>query len=180
MTKSLNHIALIVALGGGMAFAQGMGQQQPSGTTPPTLPSSQQQTPPTTDQSPNSPSSTSPSTAPDQTKDQGTMKTDKDDQNAKLPQTDAGPTSSASVKSSIESALKQDPSLASDNLKVKVSDKKVNLSGKVNTDDEKQKAEQIASTNAGGRTVDNHIKVTAKNSAPDKDKDKTKSQSNPY
>jgi hypothetical protein len=178
MKKSLIQIAMVVALGSGLALAQGMGQQQAPGTTPPTLPQSQQQTPPTTDQSPNSPSATSPSTAPDQgqpsTTDQksGSMS---GQNSAKLPQSDASASDSASIQSSIQSALQQDSTLANDKLKVKVTDKKVNLSGKVNSEEEKQKAEQIASSNAGGREVKDHIKV-AKSGAMDNDKDKDKNQ----
>jgi osmotically-inducible protein OsmY len=86
-----------------------------------------------------------------------------------MPQTQQPPTSdqgktpaasSTGVQSDIESALQKDPTLASSNVNVQVSDKGVELSGTVPTQDAKDAAEQIAKTHSGGLPVKNNIKVS--------------------
>lgn len=66
------------------------------------------------------------------------------------------------VQSDIQAALQKDPSLASSNVSVQVTDKNVELSGTVPTKDAKDTAEQIAKQHSGGLPVKNHIKVSAK------------------
>jgi osmotically-inducible protein OsmY len=71
-------------------------------------------------------------------------------------------TSTANVQSDIQSALQKDPSLASANISVQVSDAGIELSGTVPTKDAKDAAEQIAKSHSGGLDVKNNIKVTGK------------------
>lgn len=73
-------------------------------------------------------------------------------------------TSTADVQGDIQSALQKDPSLASANISVQVSDKGVELSGTVPTKDAKDAAEQIAKSHSGGLEVKNKIKVAEKTS----------------
>jgi hypothetical protein len=178
--KTLVRIALLMALGAGMALAQSTPQRSPAGT-PPTFPQSQQQpqTPPDQTQPGTQPStppdqtpqgSQQPSTAPDQTPQQQPSTTDS---GSKMPQNDtsAGMASSPNdVENSIETAIKQDPNLASSDVKVKVTDKKVELSGNVSSNDQKKAAEKIAKDNAGGRKVKDHIKVASNNQSNDQSK----------
>jgi hypothetical protein len=168
--KTLVRIALLVALGGGMALAQSMPQKSPAGT-PPTFPQSgqQPQTPPDQTQPGTQPStppdqtpqgSQQPSTAPDQTPQQQPSTSD----TGTKPQNDssAGMASSPNdLQNSIETAIKQDPNLASSNVQVKVTDKNIELSGDVSSKDQKKAAEKIAKDNAGGRKVKDHIKVAS-------------------
>jgi len=70
------------------------------------------------------------------------------------------PASSTGVQSDIQSALQKDPTLASSNVNVQVSDKDVELSGTVPSQDAKDAAEQIAKSHSGGLPVKNHIKVS--------------------
>ncbi len=167
--KTLVRIAMLVGLGAGMALAQSMPQRSPAGT-PPTFPQSQQQpqTPPDQTQPGTQPSTPSdqtpqgsqqPSTAPDQTPQQQPSTTDS---GSKMPQSDASAGMASSpndLENTIESAIKQDPNLASSEVKVKVTEKKVELSGNVSSKDQKKAAEKIAKDNAGGRKVKDHIKV---------------------
>lgn len=179
--KTLTRIAMLVAVCGGMALAQSMPQRSPA-STPPTFPQSQQQpqTPPDQTQPGTQPAtppdqtpqgSQQPSTAPDQTPQQQPSTSDP---GSKMPQNDtsAGMASSPNdVENSIETAIKQDPNLASSDVKVKVTDKKVELSGNVSSNDQKKAAEKLAKDNAGGRKVKNHIKV-ASNSMNNQDQSK--------
>lgn len=171
MRQHFYKLALIVVLGSGFAIAQGMPQQQ--------QPSSPQQ--PST----SSPSSTDqqPSTAPDQGKslpntDQSAPSTDqnKDNQGAKLPQSDAAPAAAANgdVQNNIQSAIQKDPTLASSNITVDVKNgKSVELMGTVPSKDAKDTAERIAKENAGGLKVKSHLKVAAASDTaqPKSDKD---------
>jgi len=68
--------------------------------------------------------------------------------------------SSTGVQGDIQSALQKDPTLASSNVNVQVSDKDVELSGTVPSQDAKDAAEQIAKSHSGGLPVKNHIKVS--------------------
>jgi osmotically-inducible protein OsmY len=74
--------------------------------------------------------------------------------------------SASSVQSDIQSALQKDPSLASANINVQVSDQGVDLTGTAPTKDAKDKAEQIATAHAGGLPVKNHIKVAGSTESP--------------
>lgn len=199
--KTLVRIALLVAMGSGLALAQSMPQKSPAGT-PPTFPQSQQQpqtqTPPDqtqpgtqpstpSDQTPQgsqqpstapdqTPQSTQPSTAPEQTPQQ---QPSTGDSGSKMPQNDASAGMASSpndVENSIDTAIKQDPNLASSDVKVKVTEKKVELSGNVSSNDQKKAAEKIAKDNAGGRKVKNHIKVASNN----QNNDQTKNPSSSY
>lgn len=199
--KTLVRIALLVAMGSGLALAQSMPQKSPAGT-PPTFPQSQQQpqTPPDQTQPGTQPSTPSdqapqgsqqPSTAPDQTPQSSQPSTAPDqtpqqqpstgDSGSKMPQNDASAGMASSpndVENSIETAIKQDPSLASSNVQVKVTDKKVELTGDVSSKDQKKAAEKIAKDNAGSRKVKNHIKV-ASNSMNSNDQSKNPGSSYP-
>jgi osmotically-inducible protein OsmY len=66
----------------------------------------------------------------------------------------------ADVQKDIQSALQQEPTLATANINVQVAGKNVELSGTVPSKDAKDKAEQIAKSHAGGLAVKNHLKVT--------------------
>src|ERR1700704_3780460 len=77
------------------------------------------------------------------------------------------------VQSNIQSAIQKDPTLASANVTVDVKNgKSVELSGTVPSKDAKTSAERIASENAGGMKVKNHLKVVSA-ATPDKS-DKSK------
>jgi hypothetical protein len=172
MTKHISKLALMMALGSGLALAQGMGQQTPQ--TPPTVPPSSTSPAPDASQpsahpdqqAPSSPSSTTdqsakPSTAPDSTAKPG--------DSAKLPQSDAAAgTGATDVQSTIQSALQQDSTLASANITAKVTDKNVELTGTVPSKDAKDQAEKIAKTNAGDRKIKNHLKVASADKSMDK------------
>jgi cytoskeletal protein RodZ len=143
MTQYLTKLALLVTLAAGVALAQAYPQQQPPSGTQPTAPQTQQNPP-----------------APDQTQPAPSEKTQEP---SKVPQSDqATAASSTDVESNIQQAIKNDPSLAGSNIQVKVTNKEVDLSGTVNSDQDKQNAEQIAKTNAGPRKVKNHLKVSTK------------------
>jgi BON domain-containing protein len=150
MTQYLTKLALLVTLAAGVALAQAYPQQQPPSGTQPTAPQTQQNPP-----------------APDQTQpanpDKSQQPSTPDKDTSKVPQSDQpAAASSTDVESNIQQAIKNDPSLAGSNIQVKVTNKEVDLSGTVNSDQDKQNAEQIAKTNAGPRKVKNHLKVSTK------------------
>jgi hyperosmotically inducible periplasmic protein len=66
---------------------------------------------------------------------------------------------SSDVQTKIQKAFQQDPSLASSSVSANVTDDKIQLTGSVSSSADKDKAEQIAQQNAGGRKVDNKIEV---------------------
>jgi osmotically-inducible protein OsmY len=70
------------------------------------------------------------------------------------------------VQKDIQSALQKDPSLASANVSVQVSDQDVELTGTAPTKDAKDKAEQIAKAHSGGLPVKNSIKVAGAGESP--------------
>jgi osmotically-inducible protein OsmY len=155
--NTLNKFALMIALGSGMAMAQTMPSQQ-TPSTPPTVSNNASDTTPQSAQ----PDPSAPAQAPDQDKDKKGQSSDhmgKGD-DAKLPQSDAA-NASGDVQTSIQSALQQDPSLANANVQAKVTDKNIELTGTVNSKDQKEAAEKIAKQNAGDRKVKNHIKVAS-------------------
>ncbi len=158
--KNFNKLALIVVLGSGFAVAQGTAPVTPQSTSP-TSPSASQ--PSSTDQTP--------ATTPDQSKNPAnapeTMpNTDqKPADSSKLPQSDAAPSAAPAatgdVQGNIQSAIQKDPSLANANVTVNVNaGKSVELTGTVPSKDAKDAAERIATENAGGLKVKNHLKVS--------------------
>lgn len=167
MRQHIHKLAMIVVLGGGFALAQGMPQQQPS--SPSTPSSSDQQQPSTTAPDQSKTPANSPETLPN------TDQKKSDDQGAqKMPQSDAAPTASGDVQSSIQSAIQKDPTLANANITVDVKNgKSVELSGTVPNKDAKETAERIAKENANGMKIKNHIKVASndKDMQPKSDKD---------
>jgi BON domain len=186
MKNYLNKLAILVALSTGIAIAQSTPQQTSPAT--PSSPSTSSPTQQAPDQSPStqSPSSTTPSAQPGQSTGEGKNpasspeqmpKTDKSsDQNAKLPQSDNAATSTGDVASQVQSALQQDPKLASDNITAKVNGDKLELEGTVQSADDKKQAEKIAKSNAGSLKIKNHIKVAGNNPAG---QDKTPSTNPP-
>lgn len=164
--RYLIQLALVAALATGLALAQSSSSssqsQQPSSSSgSQTSPSSSgSQTSPSStqpDQTQTQPSATQPST-PDKDKDKDAQ------QGSKMPQGETSAASSTDLESTIQQAIQKDPSLANSNVQVKVTNKEVDLSGTVNSDDEKKTAEQIAKSNAGTRKVKNHIKVKSASS----------------
>lgn len=159
MKQHFGKLAMIVVLGSGFAVAQST-----PATSPSSSPSSTQSTPSSTDQQP--------STAPDQSKTPAnapeTMpSTDqKPADSSKLPQSDAAPASATGdVQGNIQSAIQKDPSLASSNVTVNVTEgKSVDLTGTVPTKDAKDAAERIAKENAGTLKVKNHLKIAGSGS----------------
>jgi osmotically-inducible protein OsmY len=131
MTNYLTKLALLVTLGAGVALAQAYPQQQEQKPSEPTAPQTQQQP------------------APEQTQPQ-----------EKMPQGEAAP-STTDVQSNIQAAIQKEPSLASSNIQVNVTNKEVELSGTVSSAEEKKTAEQIAKSNAAGRKVKSHLKVSS-------------------
>jgi osmotically-inducible protein OsmY len=90
------------------------------------------------------------------------MPRQKDDPQQRTPSsTQQQPMASAGdVQKDIQSALQQEPTLATANINVQVTAKNVELSGTVPSKDAKDKAEQIAKSHAGGLAVKNNLKVS--------------------
>ena len=81
-------------------------------------------------------------------------------QGQKPPHVDAEPDPQArNLEKTIKDALKQDPHMAYSRVTVHVTDSEVMLSGVVLTNTAKDQAAQIATDHAGGRKVNNKIKV---------------------
>ena len=142
--KNFNKLAMIVVLGSGFAVAQGT---MPQSTAPSSSPAASQ---------PSSPAN-APETMP--STDQ------KPADSSKLPQSDAAPSAAPAatgdVQGNIQSAIQKDPSLANANVTVNVNaGKSVELTGTVPSKDAKDAAERIATENAGGLKVKNHLKVS--------------------
>jgi BON domain len=158
MRQHFSKLAMIVVLGSGFAVAQSTPStpQSTSPNAPQSAPSSTDQTPAATpDQGKN------PANAPESMPSTDQKPTD----SSKLPQSDAAPTSasgSGDVQGNIQSAIQKDPSLASSNVTVNVTEgKSVDLTGTVPTKDAKDAAERIAKENAGTLKVKNHLKIAA-------------------
>lgn len=64
------------------------------------------------------------------------------------------------IQDKIQKAIQQDSSLSGGNINVNVSGDEVELSGAVNSKDQKKTAKQIAESNAGGMKVVDHLKVS--------------------
>ncbi|MGZ4830907.1 MAG: BON domain-containing protein [Candidatus Angelobacter sp.] len=175
--RNFNKLALIVVLGSGFAVAQSTPASQ--STAPSTAPSSTQQ-PSTPEQQPSTApdQGKNPANAPEQMPSTDQKKTDQQtpDQ-TKMPQSDAAPTATGDVQSTIQSAIQKDPTLASASVNVVVNaGKSVELTGTVPTKDAKDAAERIAKENSGGLKVKNHLKIAA---APGITSEKPKSDLNP-
>jgi hypothetical protein len=149
--KGIYKLLFLMLLGTGIALAQ----TSPSQSTPDSSqqPSPQSQTTP--DQSQQPPAAAGPqSQYPSTTGQAGASQ--------------SGATmSSKDVKTAIQTAFQQDQSLMNSGISVSVSDDKVTLSGTASSAD-KDKARQIAAANAGGRQVEDNIKVSDSNSAAPK------------
>jgi len=162
------YFGMLVVCAALSAFALAQSQQPPQ-STPPTLPQGSSTGSQAPDQQ--APAAQNPA---DTQKPADTDK-DKDKDKGKMPQSDASAADTSSLQSSIQSAIQQDPSLANSNVDVKVTEKQVELSGTVPSDDAKKAAERIAKSNAGGRKVKDKLKVAK----ADMDKNKQPTQSNP-
>lgn len=69
------------------------------------------------------------------------------------------PADPAAVQNEIQSALRNDATLANANINVQVTDKDVELTGTVPNKDAKHTAERLAKDHAAGLDVKNHLKV---------------------
>jgi osmotically-inducible protein OsmY len=174
MKNYLNKFAVFVALCTGIALAQGTPQQgsQPSSSSPSATSPAQDQSP--SAQQPDQ--GKNPANAPEQMpkSDQSAPSSDqKSSDQSKLPQSDNAATAAGGgdVASQVQSALQQDPKLASDNITAQVNGKNLELNGTVQSADEKKAAEKIAKDKAGSLKVKNHIKVASSNPAGQDKKD---------
>ena len=178
MKNYLNKFAVFVALCTGIALAQGTPQQgsQPSSSSPSASSPAQDQSP--SAQQPDQ--GKNPTNAPEQTpkSDQSAPSSDqKSSDQSKLPQSDnAAAAGGGDVASQVQSALQQDPKLASSSITAQVNGNKLELNGTVQSADEKKQAEKIAKDKAGSLKVKNHIKVASSNPAG---QDKTKDNNPP-
>jgi osmotically-inducible protein OsmY len=172
MKNYLSKFAMFVALCSGIAIAQGMPQQGSQST--PASPSTSSPTQQAPDQTAKPDQSTdqgkNPASSPEQVPKSDENKSS--DQSSKLPQSDNAATSTGDVASQVQSALQQDPKLASANITAKVNGNKLELDGTVQSADEKKAAEKIAKDKAGSLKIKNHIKIASSNPAG-QDKDKT-------
>jgi osmotically-inducible protein OsmY len=140
--KGIYKLLFLVLLGTGIALAQ----------TSPTSSSDQSQQPSSQSQPPSSQSQQT----PDQSQQPPAASSPQSQYPSSSGQSSSGQagatTSSSDVKTAIQTAFQQDPSLMNSGIKVSVSDSKITLSGSASSTD-KEKAHRIAEANAGGRTV---------------------------
>ncbi len=73
-----------------------------------------------------------------------------------------GQTVGGDLQSQIQTAIKNESTLATSNINVNVTDSEIELTGAVSTGKEKQTAKRIAQSYAGNRKVVDHITVTGK------------------
>ena len=71
----------------------------------------------------------------------------------------ASTTSSSDLQTQIQNALKNEPTLANDNINVSVTDNEIDLSGAVANAKARQTAKRIAQSYAGNRKVKEHLTV---------------------
>jgi osmotically-inducible protein OsmY len=76
------------------------------------------------------------------------------------------PASATQAQASVQKALQQDPALSSAVSAQAGSDNKLVLSGTVPTQADKDRAEQMARSAAGGMTIDNQIQVSGSSTSP--------------
>src|SRR2546423_2230078 len=133
MRKSLYLLVFVLGISLAYATAQTSGSSQ--------YPTPQTQTPTTTQPS---------TSSPDQ---------------AQMPDTKSGSATQASaggdVQTQIETAIKNDPALGSDNITVTVSEKTIELNGTVASKKDRQAAKKIAEQYAGNRKVKDHLTVSS-------------------
>ena len=137
--KHLYKLAFILVFGAGLSVAQTGATGQSPATTPPTLPSGQQQpsTQSNPDQSPMGQTGTSSTTA------------------------------ITKAQSDIQTALRKQLPASADSVTVSVSDdNKIQLNGTVSSDTEKQQIEQIARSAAPDQTIVNKIIVSGSSTKP--------------
>ncbi|HEY6253858.1 MAG TPA: BON domain-containing protein [Candidatus Angelobacter sp.] len=102
------------------------------------------------------PSTTIPSTT-------GTTPTKSDNQNGAGAATTQS--SGGELQGQIQNALKNEPTLANDNVNVSVSDNEIDLSGTVATSKERLTAKRIAQSFAGNRKVKEHLTMSGQDNA---------------
>ncbi|MGZ4814740.1 MAG: BON domain-containing protein [Terriglobales bacterium] len=105
----------------------------------------------------NNPSDTSPtaSPSPDQTSPSANSGS-----NSQQSSNSSAAADSSGIQSNVETALQKDDQLAGQSVNAQVSDKKITLTGNVNSQAQKDHAEQVAKQAAPGYTVKNKIKVS--------------------
>jgi osmotically-inducible protein OsmY len=109
-------------------------------------------------------SQTSPASSTNQPSGQVKPTTPGSQEQTPAPGMQAGPASTApaspsDAQSAIQTALRNDPRLSSDNIMVSVSGNEVSLTGEVASDKEKDAAKSLAEKYAGGMRVKDHLKV---------------------
>jgi hypothetical protein len=72
---------------------------------------------------------------------------------------------SSQLQPQIQNALKNEPTLANDNMNVTVSDDEIDLSGRVATAKEKLTAKRIVQSYAGNRKVKDHLTLASHNAS---------------
>jgi len=84
-----------------------------------------------------------------------------------MPQSDTTPasTDSSTLQTQIQNALKNEPTLANDNINVNVTDSTIELTGTANSKKERQAAKRIAQSFANNRKVQDHVTVTGSSSS---------------
>lgn len=130
---------LVFALTVSLVYASAQTGSSNSVQTPSQQPTSKD---PTTPSSTGTPGSLPSSTAPDQPATQG-----------------ANTVSSSDLQAQLQNALKNEPTLANDNINVSVTDTEIDLSGAVANGKAKLTAKRIAQSYAGNRKVKEHLTV---------------------
>jgi osmotically-inducible protein OsmY len=74
--------------------------------------------------------------------------------------------SSSDLQSQIDSALRNEPSLSSSNIRVSVTEDSIDLSGNLNSSKERETALRIVRSYAGNRKVVDHLKTSGSSSTP--------------
>jgi len=156
MRRTLYLLVFVLALS--LAYATSQTSGSSSGTTQTPV---QSQPPGTTGQ-------TTPTTAPT-----GATPTTPDTQSAPGAGTTA--TSGSDLQAQIQNALRNEPTLANDNVNVIVSDSEIDLSGAVATGKEKLTAKRIVQSYAGNRKVKEHLTLASQ----DNTTNSTRSNENP-
>src|SRR5579872_2593717 len=144
MKKPLYTLVFVLALSLAYASAQ----------TSPSSPSTDQTTPQSQTAPQTSPSSSAPTT--DQTA--PASQSSSPSSQGSMPRSSAS--AGGDVQTQIQNALKSDPTLASDNITVSVTDAEVELNGSVMSAKEKQTAKRIAKSYAGSRKIKDSLTVS--------------------
>jgi osmotically-inducible protein OsmY len=148
-----------------------VGAPSTSGTTPPSANFSSSQ------QTSHSASTQDPGTASGQSSSQtstsgGTQSTGQTGTSSSMPQGDvnAAGTDNTTLQNQIQTALKNEPTLANDAVTVNVTDSTVELSGTATSKKERQTAQRIAQSYANNRKVVDHITVSGSSTTTPPDK----------